>query len=47
MSFCFEEPLDFNGGHATGAGGRDRLTIDTVLHVAGVKDAFDVGPSAG
>ena len=46
MPFGFQKPLDFDGGHAAGAGGGDGLPISPVLHVAGVKNAGDVGARA-
>src|SRR5689334_19669555 len=37
MSFRFEEPLGFHGRHAARARSRDRLPVDAILHIAGVK----------
>ena len=35
-----QEPLHFNGGHASRARGGDRLAVVAVLDVTGVKDAL-------
>ena len=46
MPFGFQKPLHFDGGHASGARRGDRLPIGPVLHVAGMKNARDVGARA-
>src|SRR5260370_5228632 len=46
MAFRFEEALCCYRRHATGPGGRDRLPVAAVLHIAGVEDSRDVGPRA-
>src|SRR2546427_1585603 len=46
MAFRFEEAFRFHRRHATCPGGRDRLPVAAVLHVAGMEDSGDVGPGA-
>ena len=43
MAFSFEEALSFYGCHATGPGGGDGLAICSVLDVASVEDALNIG----
>src|SRR5438445_8821060 len=42
----FQKLFGINGGHATGARGRDRLAIAMVLHVAGNEHARNRGEAA-
>ena len=46
MPLFFEQTLGFDCRHAAGAGRRNRLTVDAVLHVARVKNAVDIGSRA-
>src|ERR1700733_10385838 len=46
VSFGFEEPLYFNGGHASGARSGDGLPVSSVLNITGVKNARHVGACA-
>jgi hypothetical protein len=42
----FQEPFRFNGSHAAGTGGGNRLAVVMVLHVAGGENALDIGLGA-
>src|SRR5688500_12816161 len=44
LALGFEPALGVDGGHATGAGGGDRLPVGVVLHVAAGEHARDVRP---
>src|SRR6266567_2227464 len=41
FSLLFQEFLDFQRGHATGAGGGNRLAIAAILHVSAGVDAMN------
>ena len=40
LAVVFQKPLGFEGGHAAGAGGGDRLPVAPVLHIAASVDAW-------
>ena len=46
MAFGFQEPLRFDGGHASRARGCDGLTINAILDVARVEHTGDIGARA-
>jgi hypothetical protein len=46
VSFRFQKTLRFDSRHAARAGGGDGLAVSSVLHVAGVKYAGDIGARA-
>src|SRR6476469_4413437 len=46
MSFGFEETFDFDCSHATRAGCRYCLPVDTILHVTGVENPSHAGAGA-
>lgn len=43
VGLLFEPPFGVNGSHTAGAGGRHRLAIGKVLHIAGRKNARHAG----
>src|SRR4051794_31562612 len=46
MSFCFEEALNLDRGHATRSGSGDGLPVNSILHVARVEHARYTGAGA-
>src|SRR4051812_5766714 len=46
MSFRFQEALGFHCRHASGAGGRNGLTVCAILYIAGMEDSWDISSGA-